>query len=126
MIKRFYPELNQEPTITITQGSSAAVFTFQGDMFVYTAGNGLYLSANVTSPLLSSFDLYSNTSSISSKFPPFTAYPIEEYEIINNNLLKFRMPSLYLGACKIDFIFANEAGYAKASDSSRFSYVQVV
>jgi hypothetical protein len=126
MIKRFYPELNQEPTITITQGSSAAIFTFQGDMFSYTAGNGLYLSANVVSPLLSSFDFYSNTSSISSKFPPFTGYPIEEYEIINNNILKFRMPPVYLGTCKIDFIFANEAGYALASRSSRFSYVQMV
>jgi len=126
MIKRFYPELAQEPTITITQGSSAATFTFQGDMFSYTAGNGLYLSANVTNPILSSFDFYSNTSSISSKFPAFTGYPIEDYEILNNNVLKFRMPSLYLGTCKIDFIFANEAGYAKASDSSRFSYVQMV
>lgn len=126
MIKRFHPELDRQPTITITQGSSAAVFTFQGDMFNYTAGNGLYLSANVTSPLLSSFNFYSNTSSISSKFPAFTGYPIENYEVLNNNLLRFRMPSIYLGPCKIDFIFANEAGYSLASDSSRFSYVQVV
>jgi len=126
MIKRFYPELNKEPTITITQGSSAAIFTFQGDMFSYIVGNGLYLSANVINPILSSFDFYSNTKSISAKFPAFKGYPIENYEILNNNVLKFRMPSLYLGSCKIDFIFANEAGYAKASDSSRFSYVQMI
>ena len=58
--------------------------------------------------------------------PVFTGYPIEDYEIINNNILKFRMPPVYLGTCKIDFIFANEAGYALASRSSRFSYVQMV
>ena len=126
MIKRFMAVLNQEPTITITQGSSAAVFTFQGDMFDYKTENGLYLSANVNSPLLSSFNFYSNTKSISAKFPAFTGYPIQNYEVLNNNVLRFRMPSIYLVPCKIDFIFANDAGYALASQSSRFSYVQVV
>lgn len=126
MKKRFIPVSIKEPTITITQGSSAAVFTFQGDMFNYITGNGLYLSANVNNSLLSSFNFYSNTKSISAKFPAFKGYPIEDYEILNNNILRFRMPSIYLGPCKIDFIFANDAGYALASQSSRFTYVQVV
>jgi len=125
MKKRFYSQLNQEPTITISQGSSAAVFTFQGDMFDYTTGNGLYLSANVNSPLLSSYDFYSNTKSISAKFPAFKGYPIENYEILTNNILRFRMPSIYLGPCKIDFVFANDAGYGLASQSKNFTYVQV-
>ena len=126
MNKRFIAALDREPSITITQGSSAAVFTFQGDMFDYITGNGLYLSANVTNSLLSSFDFYSNTKSISAKFPAFKGYPIEDYEVLNINVLRFRMPSIYLGPCKIDFIFANDAGYALASQSSRFTYVQVV
>ena len=126
MIKRFYPELNQEPTLTIVQGSSAAIFTFQGDMFDYITGNGLYLSANVINPILSSYNFYSNIKSISAKFPAFTGYPITNYEILNNNILRFRMPSVYLGNCKIDFVFANEAGYGLASQSSRFTYVQMI
>jgi len=126
MIKRFYPELNQEPTLTITQGSSAAIFTFQGDMFNYKTGNGLYLSANVTNPILSSYNFYSNIKSISAKFPAFKGYPITSYEVLNNNILRFRMPSVYLGNCKIDFVFANDAGYALASQSSRFTYVQMI
>lgn len=126
MIKRFYPQLNQEPTITIIQGSSAAIFSFQGDMFNYKTENGLYLSANVTNSILSSFNFYSNTKSISAKFPAFKGYPITSYEVLNNNIIRFRMPSVYFGTCKIDFVFANEAGYALASQSSRFTYVQML
>lgn len=110
--------------ITILQGSSSTIFTFQGDMFDYKTQNGLYLSANVQNSLLSTFDFYSNTKSISAKFPAFKGYPIENYEVLNNNTLKFRMPSIYLGICKIDFIFANNAGYTLASSSKKFSYVQ--
>ena len=126
MIKRFYTQIDQEPTITITQGSSAAIFTFQGDMFNYKTENGLYLSANVTNSILSSFNFYSNTKSISAKFPAFKGYPINSYQVLNNNIIRFRMPSVYLGTCKIDFVFANDAGYALASQSNRFTYVQMV
>lgn len=124
MMKRFYAQIKQEPMITILQGSSSTIFTFQGDMFDYKTQNGLYLSANVQNSLLSTFDFYSNTKSISAKFPAFKGYPIENYEVLNNNTLKFRMPSIYLGICKIDFIFANNAGYTLASSSKKFSYVQ--
>jgi hypothetical protein len=122
----YYPNPRTEPTLTIKPGQINVSFTFQGDMFSYITGNGLYLSANVINPILSSFDFYSETKSLSTKFPPFTGYPIQEYEIFNNNVLKFNMPNTSLTGCNVDFIFCNEAGYAKASQSSRFSYVKIL
>ena len=126
MKKGYYPNPRTEPTLTLEPGQTNVTFMFQGDMFQYVTGNGLYLSANVMNPILSSFNFYSQVKSLSGKFPAFTGYPIQEYEIYSNNVLKFKMPSIPLSGCNIDFIFCNEAGYAKASQSNRFSYVKIL
>lgn len=126
MNRGYYPNPETEPTLTLNAGQTNVIFSFQGDMFERVTGNGLYLSANIVNPVLSSFNFYSNIKSISAKFPAFTGYPITEYEIFNNNILKFRMPYIVLSGCNLDFIFCNEAGYAKASQSKFFSYVKIL
>jgi hypothetical protein len=120
----YIPRADVEPTVTINPGFSGLTIRFQGNNYLYKV-QGCFLSASTTSSLASSFDFYSNIKSISSKFHPFTAIPIDEYTVINNNILQINFPIINLSACNVDFIFTNPAGYSKASNSNRFTFVKI-
>lgn len=121
----FIPLEKNKPAVTIVPGFSGLKLRFQGNNFKYTVQN-VYLSANVSNPILSSFDFYSKIKSISSKFHPFSGYPLTDYTIIDNNTLDIKFPKINLSACNIDFIFANPAGYFKASQSNLFTHVRIL
>jgi len=97
----------------------------EGDMFNYKTENGLYLSSNKFNGSQGYYDFYSTTKSISSQNPPFSAYPVTNFTVFNNNTLQFEL-SGFNQPQQLDIIYANSAGYRKASTSKRFSYIQIV
>jgi hypothetical protein len=107
---------------------SSTYITIYGDMFQYKTLNGLYLSGN--NPSISSIELnlYTNIKSISSRYPAVSVFPVENFNIIAENfstILQFMLPSnLPIG--NYDILYFNNAGYYKASQTSRFTYFKVL
>ena len=94
-------------------------------MFNYKTLNGLYLSSS--NMLMSSIklDLYSNVKSISARYPSVSAFPIYDYDVIENYILEFKLPQNLLEG-NYDILYFNDAGYYKASNSKRFTYFEVI
>jgi hypothetical protein len=113
------------PSYTVTVGTSGKQITVNGNMFNYKTDVGLYLSSNAFDGTQKYYNLYSSVKSVSAGNPPFSAYPMPMYTTFTNNTLTFTLPVFYTPQ-KLDIIFANEAGYALASSSKRFSYIQVI
>jgi len=113
------------PVFTIYTGVSGRRITLQGDMFKYRTDVGLYLSSSSFDGSQKYYDLYSNVKSISSNNPPFSAYPLSNYDVNNNNILNFEMPAR-TRAEKLDIIYANPAGYIKASQMDGFTFIRVL
>jgi len=113
------------PVFTIYTGVSGRRITMQGDMFKYRTDAGLYLSSNSFDGTQKYYDLYSTVKSISSNNPPFSAYPLNNYDVSSNNVLSFEMP-VRTRAEKLDIIYANPAGYIRASQMDRFTFIQVL
>jgi len=112
-----------KPSFTILTGSvSSFLVTIYGDMFNFKTLNGLYLSSsNTFIENLTSLDLYSNVKSISAKYPPITVFPVEEYDVIENYILQFKITSDMMDG-NYDIVYFNDAGYFKASSTKRFTY----
>lgn len=96
-------------------------------MFQYKTLNGLYLSGN--NPSISSIrlNLYTDIKSISGRYPAVSAFPIQEYDVVaegSGSILMFRLPILPVG--NYDILYFNNAGYYKASQTSRFTYFKVL
>lgn len=98
-------------------------FVIYGDMFKFFTGNGLYVSSNNPTGM-SYYNLYSGTASVSSSNPPFSAFPVGNYEVVNNNIIYFTLSS-FSSPQKIDIIVANDAGYTLASSSKKFDFVNI-
>lgn len=114
-----------KPTFTVLSKNLSSVYvTIYGDMFQYKTLNGLYLSSS--NKLMSSFelDLYTNIKSISAKYPPISAFPVDNYEVVENYILEFKLPDNLLEG-NYDIIYLNGAGYFKASNSKRFTYFNI-
>ena len=109
-------------TVLIKNLSSTFIKMF-GENFNYSTLNGLYLSTN--NPQMSSIvlDIFSNIKSISSKFVPIEAFPVETYEYKYGEV-SFYLPNNLL-AGNYDIIYINNAGYFKASNSLTFTYFTV-
>ncbi len=104
---------------------ASTLVTIYGDMFQYTTLNGLYLSSSNTSiPSLTTLNLYSNIKSISGRYPAITVFPVKEYNVVENYILQFELPS-DLPVGNYDIIYFNDAGYFKASSTKRFTYFTV-
>lgn len=103
----------------------STLVTIYGDMFQYKTLNGLYLSSsNTLIPSLTTLDLYSNVKSISGRYPAITVFPVEEYSVVENYILQFKLPpNLPVG--NYDIIYFNDAGYFKASNTKKFTYFTV-
>lgn len=112
-----------KPTFTVLIKSlSSVLVTIYGDMFQHKTLNGLYLSSsNTYIDSLTTLDLYSNVKSISAKYPPITVFPVEKYDIVENYILQFELPSNLMNG-NYDIIYMNDAGYFKASNTKRFTY----
>jgi len=121
----YTPRQKTFPSLTISPGLTSLKLRFQGNNFFYKV-QGCYLSANTDNEMISAFDFYSGIKSISAKFTAFSGIPIDDYQIIGNNILTINFPQITLSGCNVDFIFTNPAGYAKASNSNRFSYVRIL
>lgn len=121
----YIPRQETEPTLTLSPGLTSVRLRFQGNNFFYKV-QGCYLSANTDNAMISAFDFYSGIRSISAKFAAFSAIPIDNYNVIGNNILTITMPKTTLSGCNVDFIFTNPAGYAKASSSNRFTYIRIL
>ena len=94
-----------------------------GENFNFSTLNGLYLSTNnpqMTSILL---DVFSNIKSISSKFVPIEAFPVETYDYKYDEVSFYLPSNLLVG--NYDIIYINNAGYFKASNSLTFTYFTV-
>jgi len=112
-------------SIQIPINSTGRFISLEGDMFDYQTGNGLYLSSNKFDGTQGYYDFYSTVKSVSSQNPPFSAYPVSNYQIFTNNTLHFELSS-FSQPQKLDIIFANSAGYRKASSGKRFTFIEIV
>jgi len=118
MIRRF-------PYLTVKANSVGKYIILYGRGFDFDTGNGLYLSSSNFNGTQGYFDLYSSIASISANNPPFSAYPVWSYTVINNNVLQFNL-SAFSTPQKLDIIYAGPSGYIKASQGLRFTYIQIV
>jgi hypothetical protein len=117
--------MKTSPTFTVKTGVSGKIIILDGNMFNYTTNVGLFLSSNKFDGTEQYYDLYSNTRTVSSLNPPFSAYPMSAFVVWTNNTLQFTLPAYYYPQ-HIDIIFANDAGYRLASSGKRFSYIAIV
>lgn len=117
-----------KPSFTVkTQNLSSTNATIKGDMFQYTSLNGLYLSSSNASMNQTELNLYTEIKSISARYPAVSAFPVYEYDVLDDGtLLQFRLPeNLLVG--NYDILYFNGAGYTKASkNTKRFTYFSVV
>ena len=95
---------------------TATELIFYGDMLRYKAGKGLYLSGTNVYNTTEWVNLYSDIKLVSAANLPFSGTPVPEFEIINNNVVKFTLPNFLLSGY-YDVIFCNPAGYFKMSSS---------
>lgn len=115
-----------EPTFTIrTINLSSTLVTIYGDMFQYRTLNGLYLSSSNISMSSVELNLYTAIKSISAKYPKISAFPVNNFEVIGENIIQFTLPT-NLKSGDYDIIYMNGAGYFKASDSKQFTYFRIV
>jgi len=118
MIRRF-------PYVQIKTNSLGKYIILYGRGFDFDTGNGLYLSSSNFNGSQGYYDLYSQIASVSAQNPPFSAYPVTSYTVINNNVLQFSL-SAFNTPQKLDIIYAGPSGYIKASEGLRFTYIQIV
>jgi hypothetical protein len=115
-----------KPSFTVLSKNLSSInLKIYGDMFNYKTLNGLYLSSS--NMLMSSIklDLYSNVKSISARYPSVSAFPIYDYDVIENYILEFKLPQNLLEG-NYDILYFNDAGYYKASNSKKFTYFEVI
>lgn len=98
-------------------------FVIYGDMFNYSTTNGLFVSSNTLPGI--PYNLYSSVKSISSSNPTFSAFAVNDYVIVNNNIIYFTL-SAFNTPQKLDVIVANDAGYTKASLAKTFDYINIM
>ena len=96
-----------------------------GDMFQYKTLNGLYLSSSNVSMSSIELNLFTGIKSISAKYPKISAFPVNNFELIDNNIIQFILP-VNLESGNYDIIYINGAGYFKASDSKKFTYFTII
>ena len=102
--------------------SKDAQIVLYGDMFNYTKGNGVYLSGGTTGSQY--VDLYSDETSLSSTYTPFSGMPIS-YVTVNNNEINFKLPeNLSVGDYVV--IFCNPAGYTISSNNNKNYIIRIV
>jgi hypothetical protein len=99
-------------------------FVVYGDMFRFSTQNGLFVSSNRPAGM-SYYNLYSSTRSISSQNPPFSAFTVSDYTIVNNNIIYFNLSSFNTPQ-KLDIIVANDAGYQVASSIKSFDHINII
>jgi hypothetical protein len=114
-----------KPSFTIYTGVSGKKITLRGDMFRYKTDVGLFLSSNSFDGSQNFYDFYSKIKSISALNPPFSGYPVTNYTVNTNNSITFEIPAR-TKAEKLDIIYANPAGYIKASQMGSFTYIQIL
>lgn len=110
--------------IDVVTGAQRELIVY-GDRFDNIVANGLYLSSNSFDGGQGYYDFYSNTRSVSAFNPPFSGYAVNIFQTINSQSIVFTLSALNKPQ-KIDIIYANEAGYALASKSKRFDFVNVL
>jgi len=113
------------PSFTIPVNTNDATIVLEGNMFKFQTANGLYLSSNKFNGSEKLFNLYSDTRSVSAANPPFSAYPVDYFNVHTNNTLTFTL-SAFSYPQRLDIIYANPAGYRLASSGKRFSYIEIV
>jgi hypothetical protein len=113
------------PTFVVQTNRNDIWIKLEGDMFRFKTNAGLFLSSSSFDGTEQYFNFYSNIKSVSSSNSPFYAYPLSSYEVDSNNIIRFKLPPRTKQE-KLDFIFANDAGYRLASWGPRFTYIQVV
>lgn len=114
-----------KPTYVVLTNRNNIWVRLEGDMFNFKTNAGLFLSSNNFDGTEKYYDLYSGVKSVSANNSPFYAYPLSGYYVDNNNILRFQLPPRTRQE-KLDFIFANDAGYRLASWGPRFTYIQIV
>lgn len=110
--------------ISVLTGRKTTIF-LAGKWFDFVTGNGLYLSSNKAEIIPTRYDFYTEVKSLSSWNKPFSGYKVDEYTKYSDNSISFVLSAFYTPQ-NIDIIFCNPAGYTLASDSKRFSHVQIV
>ena len=114
-----------EPSFTIkTINLSSTLVTIYGDMFQYKTLNGLYLSSSNVGMSSIELNLYTGIKSISAKYPKISAFPVNNFVVIDENIIQFTLPT-DLKDGDYDIIYMNGAGYFKASDSKKFTYFRI-
>ncbi len=103
------------PTLAIE--TSGQEFELYGDMFYGTSNVYLTGNSTFTSGLLTSINLFSNNTALSSNFPAFSAVPVSSFTIINNNKMKFTLPTPTSAGFE-DIIVVNHAGYSNLRKDS--------
>lgn len=118
--------IRRAPSYQIKTSSFDKIIYLFGRGFDYETNNGLYLSSSNFNGSQVYCDFYSSISWLSSDFPPFSGYPVNNFVVLNNNVLYFTL-SAFSSPQKLDIIYAGPSGYMKASTSDpRFTYIQIV
>ncbi len=115
-----------DPSFTVkTVNLSSTVVTIYGDMFQYRTLNGLYLSSSNVTMSSQELNLYTGIKSISAKYPKISAFPVNNFDLIDENTIQFIIPN-DLKEGNYDIIYMNAAGYYKASNDERFTFFRVI
>jgi hypothetical protein len=112
-------------TFVVPVSTGGKIITLRGNMFNYRTSSGLFLSSNKFDGRESYYDLYSGVKSVSANNRPFSAYPVDEFNVYNNHTLSFKLSS-FNKPQNIDIIFANPAGYNLASSGKKFTFIQII
>lgn len=114
-----------KPSYTILTNQNNVYVTLEGNMFNFKTNAGLFLSSSNFDGTETYYNLYENVKSVSANNSPFYAYPLSSFNVDSNNILRFKLPPRSKPE-KIDFIFANDAGYRLASWGPRFTFIRVI
>lgn len=128
-----------KPSFTVWKSNlSATIVTLKGENFQFQTLNGLYLSSSNASMSSIVLNPFTNTKSISSKFPTVSAFPlsgfnvekiklfpIQKFDLTERYDVVFKLPNNLLEG-NYDILFFNAAGYGKASNSKNFTYFKIV
>ena len=113
------------PSYVILTNQNNVWIKLEGDMFKFKTNAGLFLSSSSFDGSEQYYNLYTTVKNVCANNSPFYAYPLSSYEVDNNNIIRFKLPPRTRQE-KLDFIFANDAGYRLASWGPRFTFIQVV
>ena len=102
-----YTQLRGYSGIAVIEGYN---FTNTDGVYLSASNNAVLASLASFSTPLSTFDLYSNISSVSGLFTPFTGYKMKTFDTVDNNHIQITVPAV-ASPVTINVILTNPVGH---------------